>query len=81
MKHVCLKIILLVIVALLSFSCSSSKELRASQERLSLMMPRTSDLPRNQGKYTEVSYKKRNKEISKRQKKMNKRYKRYKYRF
>jgi len=48
------------------FSCSAEKEI---SERRSLMMPRLSDIPRNQKKYREVSYDNRNKNQKKAYKK------------
>jgi hypothetical protein len=51
-------IFLTVIFALpLLFSCSAEREI---SERRSLMIPHLSEVPRNQQKYKEVSYDKRN---------------------
>lgn len=58
-----------LIILPLSFSCSSSKDV---SERRSLMMPKTSENPRNAKKYKEVDYSKRNKQQKKKAKKRKK---------
>jgi hypothetical protein len=55
-----------IFVLPLFFSCSAEREI---SERRSLMMPRLSEQPRNQKKYKEVSYEKRNKSQKKAYKK------------
>jgi hypothetical protein len=55
-------ILCLLIVIPASFSCSSSRDV---SERRSLMMPKTSENPRNARKYKEVDYSKRNKKQKK----------------
>lgn len=59
-------ILCFIVILPLSFSCSSSKDV---SERRSLMMPKTSENPRNAKKYKEVDYSKRNKQQKKARKK------------
>lgn len=59
-------ILCILIVLPISFSCSSSRDV---SERRSLMMPKTSENPRNAKKYKEVDYSKRNKQQKKARKK------------
>lgn len=59
-------ILCFLIILPVSFSCSSTRDV---SERRSLMMPKTSENPRNAKKYREIDYSKRNKQQKKAQKK------------
>jgi len=58
-----LMLILAVMFIIPIYSCSSSRDV---SERRSLMMPKTSDMPRNRSKFREIDYSKRNKQQTKR---------------
>ncbi|NJK98909.1 MAG: hypothetical protein HC905_31940 [Bacteroidales bacterium] len=64
-------ILLLTLVFVLpTLSCSSTRDV---SERRSLMMPKTSEVPRNKAKFRHIEYSKRNKYQAKRSKERSKR--------